>query len=156
MLLKNPKSKMLQFGLLGGCCAKIKINPPCLLRCCHIGSSFVMCTLALSYWIKLIEGPSFGHFLNIAWMRFCMSMFLQTFWVTDTIGLISIDPLNLFFESLTAATLLIKGKIPISPSNVHWPCGLHHGLATAPRNMAFNMNLDDFVALHGIFSLCAR
>ena len=86
MLFKNPKTKMLQSGLLGGCCIRMKVNPPYLLCCCHMGSSFVIWTLMLSCWMKMIEGPSLGHFLSMAGMRFFMSMFLYTSWVNDSIG----------------------------------------------------------------------
>ncbi|CAO2826922.1 unnamed protein product [Amaranthus hypochondriacus] len=104
----------------------------------------------------MTDGPSLGHFLSMAGIRLCMSMFLYTSCVTDSVGLISIAPLGLFFESLWAATLFMKGKFPIFPSKIHCPCVFHLGLATAPKNIAFGMNFDDFAALYGIFSLCAR
>ena len=147
ILLKKLKSRMLQFRLFGGCCVRMNVNPPCLLCCSQIGSLFVIWTLALSCWIKISEGPLLGHFLSMFGMSCYRSIILYTSWITNSVGFIFIGPFGRFFESLMAATLLMKGNMPIFPSNVHCPYRFHLGLATAPKNMALGMNFDDFDAL---------
>ena len=98
MLLKKPNSRMLQSGLFEGCWVRMNVNLPCLLCCYQIGSSFVIWTLALSCWIKISERPSLGHLLSMARLSCCISIFLYTSWVTDSVGFISITPLVDFFS----------------------------------------------------------
>ncbi|KAL6557051.1 hypothetical protein OROHE_006927 [Orobanche hederae] len=68
--------------------------------------------------------------------------------IAESIDFVSNVPTGLFLLFLFAGTLLMKGNMPIFPSNISCPSLAYIGLATAQRNVTFVMNL---LLLHDLY-----
>jgi hypothetical protein len=59
--------------------------------------------------------------------------------LTEVNDLVSSAPVGIFTLDLLAASIFMKGNIPIFPENVSFPCASNLGLACAAKNMTFSI-----------------